>query len=128
MIAVTPLIRAIGTVALFAPSAGAAAAQDRAQPPAAHDDPQDLAKQPQSPIANLVSVPIRNNTNFNFGPRERTQSILNFRPVVPFKLSEDWNLIRRTIVPIVRQPSLAKGDTSDNGLGDIDPRQCRDTA
>ena len=47
--------------------------------------------------------------------------MLNFQPVIPFKLSEDWNLITRTIVPIIHQPSLAKGDTSDNGLGDVNP-------
>ena len=87
----------------------------------ARDDTQELAKQAQNPIANLISVPFQNNTNFNYGPRERTQNILNFQPVIPFKLSEDWNLITRTIVPIVHQPSLAKGETSDNGLGDVNP-------
>ena len=66
-------------------------------------------------------MPFQNNTNFNYGPRERTQNILNFQPVIPFKLTEDWNLITRTIVPIVHQPSLAKGETSDNGLGDVNP-------
>lgn len=93
-----------------------------AEPPAKPgDDTQELAKQAQNPIANLISVPFQNNTNFNYGPRERTQNVLNFQPVVPFKLSEDWNLITRTIVPIIHQPSLAKGETSDNGLGDINP-------
>ena len=82
---------------------------------------QELAKQAQNPIANLISVPFQNNSNFNYGPRERTQNILNFQPVIPFKLTEDWNLITRTIVPIVHQPSLAKGETSDNGLGDVNP-------
>ena len=97
---------------------GVAAGQEPAKP---GDDTQELAKQAQNPIANLISVPFQNNTNFNYGPRERTQNILNIQPVVPFKLSEDWNLITRTIVPIVHQPSLAKGETSDNGLGDVNP-------
>ena len=102
---------------------GGAAAQEPTKPtePAGRDETQELAKQAQNPIANLISVPFQNNTNFNFGPRERTQNILNFQPVIPFKLTEDWNLITRTIVPIVHQPSLAKGETSDNGLGDINP-------
>jgi hypothetical protein len=87
----------------------------------ARDDTQDLAKQAQDPIANLISVPFQNNSNFNYGPRERTQNILNFQPVIPFKLSDDWNLITRTIVPFIHQPSLEKGETSDNGIGDVNP-------
>jgi hypothetical protein len=98
-----------------------AVAEEPAKPPEAKDDTQALAKEAQNPIANLISVPFQNNSNFNYGPRERTQNILNFQPVVPFKLSDDWNLITRTIVPIVHQPSLAKGETSDNGLGDVNP-------
>jgi hypothetical protein len=60
----------------------------------------DLAKQAQNPIANMISLPLQNNTNFNVGPRERTQNILNVQPILPFSLSEDWNLITRTILPI----------------------------
>ena len=74
-----------------------------------------------NPIANLISVPFQNNSGFNYGPRERTQNVLNFQPVIPIKLNEHWNLITRTIVPLVHEPSLAKGDSSDNGIGDINP-------
>jgi hypothetical protein len=101
--------------------ANPAAAQEPAKPPAAGADAQALAKEAQNPIADLISVPFQNNSNFNYGPRERTQNILNLQPVIPFKLTEDWNLITRTVVPFVHQPSLAKGDTSDNGLGDVNP-------
>ena len=113
--------RAIAAIVASTLCCGVAAGQEPTKPPEARDDTQELAKQSQNPIANLISVPFQNNTNFNFGPRERTQNILNFQPVIPFKLSEDWNLITRTIVPIVHQPSLAKGETSDNGLGDVNP-------
>ena len=98
-----------------------AAAQEPARPAAAGDATQDLAKQAQNPIADLISVPFQNNTEFNFGPRERTLNVLNFQPVIPFKLSARWNLITRTIVPIIHLPSLQKGDSSDNGLGDVNP-------
>ena len=60
----------------------------------------DLAKQAQNPIANLISLPLQNNTNFNVGPDDRTQNILNIQPVYPFSLGEDWNLITRTILPV----------------------------
>ena len=76
----------------------------------------DLAKQAQNPIANLISLPLQNNTNFNVGPEDRTQNILNIQPVYPFSIGEDWNVITRTILPVMSQP-LADGDRQ-NGLGD----------
>ena len=60
----------------------------------------DLTKAAQNPIANLISLPLQNNTNFNVGPQERTQNILNVQPVWPFSIGEDWNVITRTILPV----------------------------
>lgn len=76
----------------------------------------DLAKQAQNPVADLISLPFQNNTNFGLGPDNRTQNILNIQPVWPFKLNDDWNLITRTILPVTSQP-LPNGDR-ENGLGD----------
>jgi len=56
-------------------------------------DSGDLAQ--QAPIANLISVPFQNNTNFNVGPFDKEQNILNIQPVIPFKLNEEWNLVTR---------------------------------
>ena len=80
---------------------------------------EDLAKKTQNPIADLISVPFQNNTDFGVGPHNRVKNVLNVQPVWPFKLTEDLNLITRTIIPIVRQPELAKDSGSTNGLGDI---------
>ena len=65
---------------------------------------QDLQKASQNPIADLVSVPFQSNTNFNSGPFNRTQEIVNIQPVVPMHLNEDWNVISRTIIPLISQP------------------------
>ncbi len=79
----------------------------------------DLAKQTQNPVANLISLPLQNNTNFGIGPDDETQNILNIQPVWPFSLNEDWNLITRTILPVVSQPDiLTGGEGRVNGLGD----------
>jgi hypothetical protein len=79
----------------------------------------ELARAVQNPVADLISVPFQNNTNFNFGPRERTQNVLNIQPVIPVDLNEDWLMITRTIIPVVSQPSLFPGDDGrENGLGD----------
>ena len=79
----------------------------------------DLAKQTQNPVADLISVPVQNNLNFGLGPNNRAQNILNIQPVVPFNLTDNLNLITRTIVPIIRQPDLARTSGDTNGLGDI---------
>jgi hypothetical protein len=81
----------------------------------------DLAKESQNPIANLISVPFQNNTNFNVGPYDHDQNVLNIQPVIPFKLNEDWNLITRWILPVVYQPAMYEGDKSDFGLGNFNP-------
>ncbi|MGE3291237.1 MAG: neuromedin U [Geminicoccaceae bacterium] len=99
---------------------GVAVGQEEAKTPS-EEETRELAKQAQNPIANLISVPFQNNTQFNFGPRERTLNVLNFQPVIPFKLNENWNLITRTIVPFIHLPSSEKGDSSDNGIGDVNP-------
>jgi opacity protein-like surface antigen len=79
---------------------------------------EDLAKKSQNPIADLVSVPFQSNTNFNSGPFNRTQEVLNIQPVVPLHINANWNLISRTILPVISQPNpIVDGNT--NGIGDI---------
>jgi hypothetical protein len=86
---------------------------------AGEDETAELARAVQNPIADLISLPFQNNTNFNFGPRDRTQNVLNIQPVIPVDLNEDWLMITRTIVPVVSQPSLFPGDDGrENGRGD----------
>ena len=78
----------------------------------------ELAKKTQNPVADLISVPIQNNFNFNAGPHNQTQTVINIQPVVPIKLNEDFNLITRTILPVVDQPDPAS-NTSQFGLGNL---------
>src|SRR5271165_3650988 len=82
---------------------------------------EELAKEPQNPVANLISVPFQNNFNFGIGPNDATQWVLNVQPVIPITLNKDWNLITRTIMPIINQPSPGPGIESAFGLGDINP-------
>ena len=80
---------------------------------------EELAKLAQNPVGNLISVPFQNNTNLNFGPEKGTQNILNIQPVIPIEVSKDWNIITRTILPVISMPSLGPGDSRTNGIGDI---------
>ena len=77
---------------------------------------EELAKLAQNPVANLISVPFQENANLNYGPEKKTQNVFNIQPVIPFELSSDWNLITRTIVPVVSQPPLFPGEDRTNGI------------
>jgi hypothetical protein len=80
---------------------------------------EDLAKLAQNPVGNLVSVPFQNNTNFGYGPERGTQDILNVQPVIPIGINEDWNVITRTILPLVSNPTLGPRTGAVFGLGDV---------
>ena len=80
-----------------------------------------LAKKLSNPISDLVSVPFQFNWEANVGPSKDTRYILNVQPVMPFSLSEDWNLIVRVIVPFVSQPPLVQGGVATGGVSDITP-------
>jgi hypothetical protein len=80
---------------------------------------QELAQAAQNPVANMISLPLQNNTNFGVGPGDDVQNVLNIQPVVPLSISENWNLITRTIAPVIYQPEFVEGAGSEFGLGDI---------
>ena len=79
---------------------------------------EELAKLAQNPVGNLISVPFQNNTNYNVGPLNGNQNILNIQPVIPIELSPEWNIITRTIVPVISQPKLSQDSERKNGIGD----------
>ena len=103
MVAIAQNLAASGT----APSEEAAAAE--------------LQKAVQNPVANLISVPLQNNTNFGVGPYNRTQDVLNIQPVIPSTISEKWMIISRIIQPLVWQPYPNANSGGQYGLGDMNP-------
>ena len=81
------------------------------------DDATALAKKLQNPIGNLYSIPFQGNTNFDYGPNKGTQELLNIQPVIPLHITPDWNIITRTILPLIWQPSVQPAQTVPFGLG-----------
>ncbi len=79
----------------------------------------ELAQKLSNPVASLISVPFQNNFDFGMGPDKKGfRYTLNFQPVIPIALNKDWNLISRTILPIIYQNKVAN-NSSQFGLGDI---------
>ena len=85
---------------------------------AATDEATELAKKLANPVASLISVPIQYNIDFGIGPADAERHTINIQPVIPFSISEEWNLITRTILPLVYAESPAVGGKSESGLGD----------
>jgi hypothetical protein len=79
---------------------------------------EELAKKTQNPIAALISVPLQSNWDFGIGPADATKYTLNIQPVFPISLNKEWNLILRTIVPVIYMESPVPGGDSKSGLGD----------
>ena len=98
----------------------AAAIALSSMPAFAQDNSAELAKKLSNPVAALISVPFQLNYDSGIGPREDGEKwVLNVQPVVPIELNQDWNVISRTIVPLVSQQDIFPGAGGQSGVGDV---------
>lgn len=82
------------------------------------DDPAALATKLANPIASLISLPLQYNFDHHMGADDKgAKSVLNVQPVVPISLGDEWNVISRTILPLVETHDMPYG--SESGIGDV---------
>jgi len=80
-------------------------------------DMEALSTAAANPLADLMSFPFQNNTNFGIGEFDRTANVLNVQPVIPLA---GGKLITRTIFPFIWVPDVTQeSGTLSSGLGDI---------
>lgn len=80
----------------------------------------DLAQKLNNPVAAMISVPFQFNYDGKIGIQGKGgRTTLNIQPVVPIHLNSDWNLISRTILPVISQWNAGPGTGRQFGLSDI---------
>ena len=103
--------------AVAEPAAGQAASASA--PAAGRESDVELAKKLANPVADLISLPFQFNYDCCYGPEDAGRTTLNIQPVVPVHLTDNLNLIIRTIVPVISQQETVAGTRDQLGLGDI---------
>jgi hypothetical protein len=106
----TPRIAVLAVLAIANP----ARAQEAGAP---QENTTELAKESQNPVSDLISVPFQFNFNNGGALGEQSMFNVNLQPVIPIHLTQQWNLIARTIIPFLSMPTV--NGARDTGLGDI---------
>jgi hypothetical protein len=77
----------------------------------------ELSGKAANPLANWISIPFQYNLNFGVGQYNRSSSVLNIMPAIPYNLF-GWTVMNRIIVPFMSLPDTSESSTA-YGIGNI---------
>jgi hypothetical protein len=106
--------------ALIASVPAAAAAQEAAEPTPPKQQtltPGELLQEKKNPFSKVIQIPVESDTAFGVGSRDGIGQAVNIQPRFPLALGHDWNVISRTLIPLIHTPDPEK----TYGLGDLQP-------
>ena len=110
--------------ALFAGlwAAGVPAVQDP-PPPAPQERPlseEQVLQRLANPLAALASFSLTADFDYHIGPLEEGhRTTMSVQPQVPLSLGEEWNIVSRTILPVIYQEETFPGAGNQFGVGDL---------
>lgn len=85
----------------------------------AETEDQAISRQLANPVANLIQIPIDISFDRNLGLNDAgNRVIMSMKPVIPFSFSENWNIISRTVMPLISISDITPTSGSEFGLGD----------
>ena len=82
---------------------------------------EELAKKLANPVAAMMSDPMKFHYDENIGADDKgSRTSMTVQPVIPIDFNPEWNIISRTIIPVVSQKNINYlPDPDIDGLGDI---------
>ena len=91
-----------------------------ALPALAEDSDAEIAKKSLNPVASLISLPFKLDYDRKIGRLEQGDKYqLTVQPVLPFSIGTDWNLISRSLIPLIDQKNVTPTSGTQSGIGDI---------
>ncbi len=81
-------------------------------------DHTEKAKILQNPLAVKTSLTLQESIGFNVGPENKTGNVVTAQPILPFRLTPEWNVLTQTTLQFISLPSISPDEGHINGLGD----------
>ncbi len=81
-------------------------------------DLSEKAKQLQNPLAVKTSITLQESIGFNIGPEKKTGNVVTFQPVIPVRITSEWNVLTQTTLQFLSLPSFSPEQGHVNGLSD----------
>ena len=118
------MIRGMVLAALFVVLQAAAAGSPQEPSPPSQDElrlkEELLLQKLANPLAALASLKLVADFDYHVGPLEDGhRSSLLVQPTIPVHLGDEWNIISRSILPVIYQEDIAPGAGNQSGIGDL---------